>query len=234
MQLQQQVTAFLLGDASGSLSDSEGDGGGVVAPQLPKVEHAPGFERYKVTSTAVHWCRACPPIAMQPPLGSRCAWPPSSPRALARRPTRRTAQPASSPAQLSVLFARAPQGVNTSEYAHEAGYDAYMTGAVRRGPCFAPQGHSPCLRTPAGAPFWRAVHGRGLLEGSAVASGLLCAHPAPCPQAFACLVRLFEARAAGGEPGAAAALTGQQPSLDAVRELCWRMNISRCADAFCV
>jgi hypothetical protein len=46
--------------------------------------------------------------------------------------------------------------------------------------------------------------------------------------AFACLLRLNEAAAAGaaGQPAPGA---GQQPALEAVAERCWRINISRCA-----
>lgn len=63
------------------------------------------------------------------------------------------------------------KGVDTAAYAHEAGYDAYMTGA-----------------------------------------------------AYACLVRLFEASAAGAA-GAPAPPADQQPELGAVEERRWRMNI---------
>ncbi|KAI3424112.1 hypothetical protein D9Q98_009473 [Chlorella vulgaris] len=66
------------------------------------------------------------------------------------------------------------KGVETQAYAHEAGYDAYMTGA-----------------------------------------------------AFACLVRVYEAAAAAASGTAAAQPAEQQPQLDAVQHLCWRMNISR-------
>ena len=65
------------------------------------------------------------------------------------------------------------QGVATEAFAHEAGYDAYMTGA-----------------------------------------------------AFACLVRLYEAAQASAA-GAGAPGAEQQPSLAAVEELRWRINLSR-------
>lgn len=45
-------------------------------------------------------------------------------------------------------------------------------------------------------------------------------------QAFACLVRLFEAREASAA-GAGAPGAGQQPQLDSVQQRCWRMNIGR-------
>ncbi|EFN53567.1 hypothetical protein CHLNCDRAFT_136728 [Chlorella variabilis] len=67
------------------------------------------------------------------------------------------------------------KGAATEAFAHEAGYDAYMTGA-----------------------------------------------------AFACLMRLYEADAAGaGVGGFLAPPAEQQPAVEAVRHLCWRMNISR-------
>ena len=69
------------------------------------------------------------------------------------------------------------QGVDTSAYAHEAGYDAYMTGA-----------------------------------------------------AFACLLRLYEAADAGASADDAQPVSWQrrrQPSLAAVAERCWRINLSR-------
>lgn len=44
---------------------------------------------------------------------------------------------------------------------------------------------------------------------------------------FACLVRLFEA-AAAGESGAATPQASQQPRVEAVeQQFCWRMNLTR-------
>lgn len=58
----------------------------------------------------------------------------------------------------------------------------------------------------------------------------LCASALPLGmQAFACLVRVYEAAAAAASGTAAAQPAEQQPQLDAVQHLCWRMNISRCA-----
>ncbi|KAL4459112.1 hypothetical protein ABPG75_013977 [Micractinium tetrahymenae] len=106
--LSEQLAEYLTNAAA---TAAENGSTGSEAAELPAVEHAPGFERYK--------------------------------------------------------------DANTEAFAHEAGYDAYMTGA-----------------------------------------------------AFACLVRLFEAAEAGAA-GAAAPGAAQQPQLDAVQQLCWRMNISR-------
>lgn len=51
-------------------------------------------------------------------------------------------------------------------------------------------------------------------------------------QAFACLMRLYEADAAGaGVGGFLAPPAEQQPAVEAVRHLCWRMNISRCVQS---
>jgi hypothetical protein len=48
-------------------------------------------------------------------------------------------------------------------------------------------------------------------------------------QAFACLVRLYEAEAAASITSNSfyAPQAEDQPELEAVRHLCWRMNLSR-------
>jgi hypothetical protein len=57
VQLQAEIASFLQGLSSSSGSGS--DDGGRAAAELPLVEHAAGFERYKVIEEAVRrapWC----------------------------------------------------------------------------------------------------------------------------------------------------------------------------------
>lgn len=235
LQLSERLAAFLSSPAGGAAGDGASDS---EAAELPLVEHAPGFERYKVSvglgrhgtagrRSAVQAERACkmrthpargPCRVRSPaPLVSTCpacgisgagSWAAGQAHAGTRRRARRRAGPGAAPAadwggqragQTAVpekVDADAPpvaptlppnatphnppqtrQDVSTEAFAHEAGYDAYMTGAVSSRGCAVgwPAGCAVhwLLRSDARELCSRAAHPRRELVRHA-ARGVLC------------------------------------------------------------
>lgn len=116
LQLQEQVGAFLRAQAAAAAESSDGSMSEGEVAELPAVDHAAGFERYKVRAACLQPCKlSCNPQEFAgteaSPLGqsSSCM-----------------------PAHITwhCPLPCCVQGVDTDSYAHEAGFDAYMTGAV--------------------------------------------------------------------------------------------------------
>lgn len=145
-QLQEQLDAFLLKQAAAAAEASGGSSSDSDAAELPLVEHAAGFERYKVGGRPLVFLLTAEELA-----GLRAARPSQGSQAVEHGRGRWGALAAPPYGTCCSSLAEAPalpplQGVETEAYAHEAGYDAYMTGAVRQLPVFLPVCASLMLR----------------------------------------------------------------------------------------